>query len=47
MTSNAEIIKEGCRWIVKVTFGPFTYKYGPYRWHWVARFVAWKERNTH
>lgn len=47
MVSMAKVEESGKGWIVKVDWGMFTTTYGPYRWRWVARLVAWMEDGRH
>ena len=44
-TTRVERSKEG--WVVVMNAGLFVINYGPYRWRWVARLVAWMEDGWH
>lgn len=44
MTYKAVVEKENNQWFAKVTYGNIgSIMFGPYRWQWVARLVAWLE----
>lgn len=44
MTYKTVVEKKNNRWFAKVTYGSVgTVFFGPYRWEWLAKFVAWLE----
>lgn len=47
MVSDAHIEKHPKGWLAKVDWGFGTAVYGPYRWRWMARLVAWLENDEH
>lgn len=47
MTSTARIVREPDGWYVTVQWGSLVEVDGPYRWRWVARFLAWLDDGVH
>lgn len=47
MRSAAQVDLLPSGWHVAVKWGTHTEVYGPYRWLWVARIVAWLNDGLH
>jgi len=47
MVSIAHVEPSQTGWVAKVDVGVAIKTYGPFRWCWVARLVAWLEDGRH
>jgi hypothetical protein len=47
MVTRTEVVKEGKRWVAKVYWGKLTEVFGPYRFRWMAKVVAWLYDGMH